>query len=130
MYVGFSLSTIANDITATLGPRGIPVHRPFYHEGSVARLHRHRDLIALVAVASMEHMLLHHRHHVHRVAAVSHHLHRKGVDRAHPIGDRHIHRFGGGRRVLDGQPLVIAQVGVAFREAVVAVQMNSKPSRF
>ena len=68
----------------------------------------------------MEHMLLHHRHHVHRGATVSHHLLGEGVDRADCIGDRHIHRFGVRGGVLDGQPLVIAQVGVAFREAVVA----------
>ena len=74
-------------------------------------------------------MLLHNRHHIHRIAAVSHHLHREGVDRAHPIGDRHIHRFGGGRRVLDGQPLVIAQVGVAFGEAVVALGSRTHLSR-
>ena len=70
-------------------------------------------------------MLLHHRHHVHRGTTVSHHLLGKGVDRAHPIGDRHVHRLGGGGRVLDGQPLVIAQVGVALREAVVALRRRS-----
>ena len=68
----------------------------------------------------MEHMLLHNRHHVHRGTTVSHHLLGKGVDGADRIGDGHIHRFGVGGGVLDGQPLVIAQVGVALREAVVA----------
>ena len=79
-----------------------------------------RDLIARVAIAPMEHMLLHNRHHVHRGTAMPHHLLCEGVDRADPIGDRHIDRLGIGGRVLDGQPLVIAQIGVAFRKAVVA----------
>ena len=56
---------------------------------------------------------------------MSHHLLCEGVDRAHPIGDRHVHRLGIRGRVLDGQPLVIAQVGVAFRKAVVALGSRS-----
>ena len=67
-------AAVANDITATLSARGIPVHGPLHHKGPVARLHRQRDFIALVAIAGMEHVLVHDRHHVHRVAAVSHHL--------------------------------------------------------
>ena len=37
-----------------------------------------------------------------------------------PHWSRRLHRLGVGCGVLDGEPLVIAQVGVAFREAVVA----------
>ncbi len=56
--------------------------------------------------------------HVHGVATMSQHLLHEGVDRAHRIDGGDGDGFGGGRGVLDGQPLVIAQVGVALGEAV------------
>ncbi len=66
----------------------------------------------------MVHVPDHDGRHVHRVATVSHHLLQEGVHRAHRIGGGHADGLGVGGGVLDGQPLVIAQVGVALGEAV------------
>src|SRR6266702_390711 len=110
-------TSIANDITATLSARGIPVHRPLHHKRSVTRLHRQRDFIPIVPISGMVQVPDHDGRHVHGVATVPHHLLPAGVDGAHRTGGAYADGLAVGRGVLDGQPLIITQVAVALGEA-------------
>ncbi len=119
IYSGFLPPAIANDITTALSSGSIPVHGPFHHKGAITRLHGHRDFIAVIAVPIVVEVLDDRCHHVHGVATMPKHRDREGVDGAHRIGDGRGDRFGVGGGILDGEPLIVAEVGVALGKAII-----------
>ena len=111
---------IADDITATLGAggAGIPVHGSLGHELPSTGLTGQRDLIAAIGIVGHDQVLQHQRGDVDGKSTVRQQT--ECLTETAPIGidqpeDDGLAAYAW---VLQGEPLIVAQVGVAFGEAV------------
>ncbi len=111
---------VANHITSPLRPTGtgIPVHGTLSDEHPTRRLHRHRDLVAPVALPGLEQVLAHQRPHIDGVARMRSHRILLGIRVPIAIDQDDPHGFTACRRVLHRQPLVVAPVAVPLGKTV------------